>query len=142
MEISPVSFAQVQVGRDGRQYEVDGTPGVIAAQLRDIDPSLTVEYNEYGEFFSVIQTTPDGSEHCILRVRLDEFDGRVIKYIEPRAFEIRNGISIADRLDRETAKARTERLDAVEEAAGERAYNLMRTIQREILGMNPRSFAK
>lgn len=142
MEISPVSMAQVQTGRDGRQYEVDGTPGEIAKQLKEIDPSLSVEYNEYGEYFVVIQSTPDGSEHCILRVPLNEFDGRVVKYIEPRAFEVRNGISIADRLEAEQRSKFRAREQAIEEAAGEKAYALMRTIQKDILGVNPRSFAK
>ena len=131
-------MTQVHKGRDGRQYEVSGTAADIARQLKEIDDSISVQYNEYGEFFCIVQTLPDGTECLVQRVPVNEWDGRVVKWFEPRAWEIRNGVSAADRLEKADREAKEQRLKAVEEAAGEKAYDLMRAIQKDVHGMNPR----
>lgn len=151
MEIRPTSAAQVAQGRDGRTYEVSGEAGRIAQRLHELDPSLRVTFNEGGMFFVVSQlvdaerratsvASDTTTEKLVRRVPQDQWDGRVIREFEARAYEIRNGISAAGRLDALDAKkdaATMERLDA---EVREKAYPLFRKMQRELFSSNPRAF--
>lgn len=143
MEISPVSLDQIVSGRDGREYVVSGQAGRIAARLAELDPPLKCSFNEGGMYFAIYQVVDQGSrevEQLVGRVPMDEWDDRVVKDFALRAWELRNGVSPADRLDKLEADATARREQAFDDAIGEAAYPIMRAIQRELVGTNPRIF--
>ena len=119
MEIRPVPLAQIVRGRDGRQYEVSGDAGRIAADLKAIDDSLRVEFNDMG-FFVVIQAIPDGPRkgepEVVMRVPADDWDQRVVEDFRLRNWELRHGISPVDRLDAADAKAKADAITTEEQA--------------------------
>ncbi len=138
MEIPGIGLVQVLKGRDGRDYEVSAQAGDVARQLAELDPRLKVAFRERdGEF--VIFTRDDSGDHLVTKVPAGEWDGRVVKEFEQMAHEVRNGVSVAGRLDAKDAKLKADREYAFEQAVGEKSYDLMRAIQREE-GINPRSF--
>lgn len=143
MEISPVSVDQVQAGRDGRQYLIEGSAGLVAKRLHDIDPTLKVYFNERGNFFAVAQVVPDGpkkgEESLVMRVPMDEWDERVVLEMQMRNYELRNGINPADRLDALDRKAAAEKDYAFDQDVRSKAEPLMRAIQKDI-GFKPRIF--
>lgn len=142
MEIRPLSLAQVQTGRDGRRYEVSGQAGEIAKQLKEMDPRLRVEFNEGGEYFTVYSSQLNGRgelvEDIVLRVQADEWDGRVVRYLAPRIHDVLNGRSIASRLDAEHDANKAAADKRLEESVASRAYELMSSMQREVLSSRPR----
>lgn len=145
MEIRPVPLDQVVEGRFGRQYVVTGEAGRIAKRLQEIDPSLRVKFNELreGGYFIVTQVVPEGprkgEEHIVMRVPMMDWDERVIREWEMRAWELRNGISPIKRIEEAEARAKAAADHELEEMIGERAYPLFRAFQRG-LGINPRSY--
>jgi hypothetical protein len=152
MELRPVPLAQVLRGRDGREYEISGHAADIAARVREIDPSLDVHVNEAG-YFVVTQLVDAGgraatvetdttSRQLVRRIPWDEWDGRVVKEFEARAWEIRHGVSAAGRLDALDAKKEADTMYAFDQEVRERAAPLFRAIQREVLNSNPRVFIR
>lgn len=143
MEIRPVPLTQIVRGRDGRQYEVSGSAGQVAADLQAIDPSLRVEFNDTG-FFVVIQTIPDGPrkglDDIVMRVPADDWDGRVVRDFQQRNWEMRHGISAADRLDALDAKRERDADYAYEQNVRGVAQRLFHSLQREVVGSKPRIF--
>lgn len=143
MEIRPVPLTQIVRGRDGRQYEVSGSAGQVAADLQAIDPSLRVEFNDTG-FFVVIQTIPEGprkgEDDIVMRVPADDWDGRVVKDFELRNWEMRHGISPLDRLEAEEARVKAEREYRYEQNVRTVAQRLFHSLQREVVGSKPRIF--
>lgn len=150
MDIRPVPFEQVLLGRDGRTYGVSGEAGRIVQRLHEIDPSLRVHFNEGGMFFVVSQlvdaagaavaTEADSAgEKLVMRVPADDWNEKVVKDLELRAFEVRNGISAAVRLDRLDAQREKDTYARLEADVGERSYDLFRAFQKD-LGINPRIF--
>ena len=141
--ISPVPLAQIVTGRTGRQYEVSGGAALIAQRLHDLDESLEVHFNDTG-FFVVIQTIPEGprkgEKDVVMRVPADEWDGRVVKEWEERAYEMRNGISPIDRLERLEQEARDAREYDLDQRTSEVAQRLFVSLQREVVGIKPRAF--
>ena len=152
MEISPVPLAQILKGRDGREYEISGQAADIAARVCEIDSSLGVHVNEAG-YFVITQLVDAGgnatdvetdttTRKCVRRVPWDEWDGRIIDEIEQRAFELRNGISAADRLDALDAKKEADTMYAFDQDVRERAEPLYRAIQREVFSSKPTAFIR
>lgn len=65
MQIEHASMEQVRTGRDGRRITIEMDVLEIVKQLREIDPSLSLHWNENGNYFVVVQTTDDGTEHLV-----------------------------------------------------------------------------
>jgi hypothetical protein len=150
MDLAPVPLAQILKGRDGRQYEISGHAADIAQRLREIDPSLDVHVNEAG-FFVVTQLCDAGGNsttvetdttqrRLVRRIPWEEWDGRVIQEFEARAYEVRHGISAAERLDALDAKREADTMYRFDQEVRERAGLLRRAIQRDTLNSNPRAF--
>lgn len=140
MEISPVSLTQIQRGRDGRTYEVAGSAGAVLRDIQELDPRFRANYHEGGDYFTVYAVNEDGAEDIVLQVPAAEWDRRVTEKLRVRAWENRNMVSSAKRLDREHEAKKRDIESRAEGAIGEYAYPLMRSIQKEILGINPKSF--
>jgi hypothetical protein len=142
MEIAPVSMDDVKVGRDGRRYLVTAEAGSIVRRLQEIDDRVYVEFHEpprdyKGDgFYSVCLRVDDHRSDLIFRTAT--LDGRVVERLRMLNHNLRHGITESDRMDAEDrarhAKAEYER----SQEAKANAYPLMRAIQRDILGINPR----
>src|SRR5688572_22380120 len=70
MEIRPAPFPNVQRGRRGRVVFVDDDALGIAKELEGIQlpegyGSLRLGWNEFGEYFVVIQVMPNGEERLV-----------------------------------------------------------------------------
>jgi len=146
LPISPVPMEQLVRGRDGRQWTVHAHESEVAKRLVELDPTLSVGFHEDGGYYTIIQTPTDGpkkgQELAVENVSADEWDDRVILRWQMRAWELRHGISSADRLDAHDARVKADQMHELEEAIGEKAYPLMRSIQRNLLGVNPRAFIR
>jgi hypothetical protein len=150
MNIARVPLAQVLKGRDGREYEISGHAADIAQRLREIDPSLDVHVNEAG-YFVITQLVDAGGKATSVetdtttrklagRVPWGEWDERIVKEFQERAWYIRHGISRADVLEASDARRHADAEYQLEQEVKERAYPLYRTFQRIQLGSNPRAF--
>ena len=157
MDIQPVPLAQVKLGADGRQYEVSGEAGRIAQRVTELDPSLRVRFVETGGpdvgFFVIYQLIgadrkPRSSEHeadgesLVMRVPMAAWDDRVMKELEPRAWDIRHGISRAAVLDADDDRRMAAIDAAIEEESAANAAPLFRAIQREFFSSSPRAFIR
>ena len=154
MEITPTPLAQVKLGDDGREYEIAGDAGALADRIqKEIDASLRVRFNESTLHFVIYQLLDAGRfpvtdekdatrRSLVMRVPMGEWDGRVIRELEPRAWDIRHGISRAATLDAGDARRSADIDYRAEQETAALAYPLFRAIQRETLGMNPRAFIR
>jgi hypothetical protein len=150
MEIAPVPLAQILKGRDGRTYEISGEAANIAARIRELDSSLDVHVNETG-YFVVTQLVDAGDNatdvetdttvrKCVRRIPWAEWDGRVIREFEARTWELRHGISAAERLDKLDAKKEADTMYAFDQEVRERAGALFHAIRRDTLNSRPTAF--
>jgi len=80
MKLEPASLAQVRTGRDGRRVCIDEDVFDVARRLAQIDPSLSLHWNERGEYFVVVETGEDGRERLVTTTT--ELDGRLIEHVE------------------------------------------------------------
>lgn len=150
MEIRPASIDDVALGRDGKRYLVTAEAGSIARDLKDIDPRLFVEFHEppapvidgvkVNPYYSVCCQVDEHKVDLVCRVREEDFDQRVVDYVRRLNYDLRHGRDQADAWDAADAERKRASERKLEEIIGERAYPLMRSIQREVLGINPRSF--
>lgn len=146
MEISPIAIDQLHRARDGGIVEVAGSAAQIVADLHALDETLRVNFNEAGEYFCVYQLLnehrmPDVNgevEEVVLRVPMMEWDRRVLEYMSRRAWEMRHGLSGADRLDAADAARKATQAHELDEQIGEIAQRLYRPFQRALVGSNPR----
>jgi hypothetical protein len=142
MEIAPASVDDVRLGRDGKRYLVTAEAGSIARQLQEIDPRVYVEFHEppagqeANPYYSVCLRVDDDQSDLIFRT--SSLDGRVVERMRMLNFNMRHGITEADRMDAEDearrAKAEYQRSQEIKA----NAYPLMRAIQKSVLGINPR----
>lgn len=144
MEIAPALVDDVRLGRDGRRYLVTAEAGSIAARLKEIDPRVYVEFHEPPAghddkpIWSVCLKVDDNVSDLIFRT--SSLDARVVERLRMLNYNLRHGISEADRMEAEDdarhAKAEYQRSQEVRE----NSYALMRGIQKSILGVNPRIY--
>lgn len=144
MEIAPALADDVRLGRDGKRYLVTAEAGSIARQLQEIDPRVYVEFHEppagreANPVYSICLRVDEHKSDLIFRT--SSLDGRVVERLRMLNFNLRHGISEADRMDAEDAAQRAELERQASEQVKENAYALMRGIQKSVLGINPRIF--
>lgn len=144
MEIQPASIDDVKVGRDGRRYLVSAEAGTIAARLKEVDPRVYVEFHEppagskANPYYSVCLHRDNAHDDLIFRVREQDFDQRVVEHLRMLNFNLRHGISEADRWEAEEDARRREANYQFEQQMAANAGRLMHSIQRTILGTKPR----
>ena len=65
MEIQPASLAVAQRGRNGQLVTIEEDVLDIAQQLREIDPCLSLHWNEDRGVFVVLETLENGDEKLV-----------------------------------------------------------------------------
>jgi hypothetical protein len=144
MEIAPVSIDDVKVGRDGRRYLVTAEAGSIVRRLQEIDDRVYVEFHEppanhKGDgFYSICLRVDENKSDLIFRTAT--LDARVVERLRMLNFNLRHGITEADRMDAEDEARRKQAEYQRSQEVRENAYPLMRAIQKSILGTQPRIF--
>lgn len=123
MEIRAASLDQVRVGRDGRRLLVENDVGSIARQIGEIDPRLSLRYNERGEFFEVIETA-DGTERRVTTCL--ELDGRLLERLRAISDASYDYAGEIDRLDRQAKREVDRRFSEKVGEAGEKAAHALR----------------
>jgi hypothetical protein len=142
VQITPASTDQVAAGRDGRRYLVTAEAGNIAQQLQEVDPRLFVEFIEpptgskQEGYYAIGCHVTEHDDDLVFTSRT--LDGRVVERCRMLDFDLRHGRSQADRMDAEDAAVKRERDYRTEQEYAAGAARLMRAIQKDVLGINPR----
>jgi hypothetical protein len=145
MEIRPVSADQIKLGQDGRMYEVTGEAGRVVKHLQAIDESIVAHFNEGGNFFTIAQRLADPADPLrtrdfpVMRVHPDDWDDRIASEFRMRFWELRHGVSAADRLDAQDDQRKADAQYRLEQEVGEAVAPLFHAFQRDI-GVKPRIF--
>lgn len=133
MEITPASVPQIMKGRRGRVVFVDHDAYDIARRLRELDDSLRLAWNEFGEYFVVYQILrgPNDSEKEHLVTTWDPKksgtpDGRLIQRIRQIMNPNYDYAGELERLDREADKQRDYEFAQKVGPYAERLYHAVR----------------
>jgi len=131
MKLEPASLAQVRTGRDGRRVCIDEDVFDVARRLAQIDPSLSLHWNERGEYFVVVETGEDGRERLVTTTT--ELDGRLIEHVERLAHPSYDFVGEMDRMD---AQARRDADHRFHEQTGEVAERLAYAVRKDLQAKN------
>ncbi len=124
MEITPASFAQVHMGRDGRRITIEEDVGNVAKRIKEINPRLGLQWNERGEFFTVVETDERGDERLVLTAQ--ECDERIVKRVEEIAHPGYDYLGEIDRMDAQAEKDKDHRFHEQTGEIGERLAHALR----------------
>jgi hypothetical protein len=135
--ITPATLVQVREGRNGRMIAVEDDVQSICRELKQIDPSLGVDWNDREEYFRVFQMIDDDGrtkKHTVLTAQelTPEIVVRLRMLVHPDYDYSREVERKHDRADREKDHAFHERTGE----GGERLYWAI----RKDLGLKPRAF--
>lgn len=133
MEITPASLPQITKGRRGRVVFVDNDAFDIAKRLREIDDSLRLAWNEFGEYFVVYQILrgPNESEVEHLVTTWDPKtsgapDGRLVERVMKIAHPDYDFAAELERIDRAADKQRDHEFAEKIGPYSERLFQAMR----------------
>jgi hypothetical protein len=134
MDIQPASVAQVRAGRDGRRFLIEDDVLDVARRIKEIDDSLSLQFNERGEFFVVVQTLADGEEKLVTTAQ--ELDERLIHRLKHITHQSYDYVAEMDRIDKQAEKDSEHRFSEKVGEAGEKAAHAL----REDLGATNKAF--
>lgn len=126
MELQGASLAQVRTGRDGKRVLIEDDVLDIARQVRELDDSLLIHWNEYGRYFVISERCADGAERLVtttteLTPALIE---RLRKIVHP-------SYDYAGELDRSDREAQRERERLFAERVGEHGEQLAYALRKD-----------
>lgn len=128
MEIQPASIAQVRARDTGGIFTVDEDVGHIAAQIREVDPSLSLHWSEGGGHFEVRELCADGKDRLVLTC--NELDGRVVERLRQIRHPSYDYMAEIDRLDRQADR---DKEHASSERIGEVGEKLAYALRKDLL---------
>jgi hypothetical protein len=130
VEIQPASLAVAQRGRNGQLVTIEEDVLNIAQQLREIDPCLSLHWNEGRGVFVVLETLENGDEKLVTVVK--EVDQRLVERIRKIASADYDYVKELDMID--AAHDRKIEHDFSEKVgeAGERMYHALKPKGRRI----------
>lgn len=131
MEIVPATLAQVRAGRDGRRVLIEDDVLDVAQQLKAIDESLSLHWNEQGSYFVVIHTDEKGTENLVLTAR--ELDNRVIDRVRQIGSANYDFLAEVDRLDKQAERDADHRFS---ERTGEIGERLAHAVRQDLQAKN------
>lgn len=124
--MQPATLTQVRAGRGGRMMEVDADVLDICRRIQEIEPSLGVDYNEYGKYFRVYQTI-GGEKHTVTTVT--ELTPELVERIRRLAHP---SYDLAAELDRIDDQADREQQHAFREQVGEVGEHLFHAMRKDL----------
>lgn len=123
MNIEPAAIHQVRRARDGRMVLIDDDAGSIAAQLREIDPSLRLRQSDTTGHYVVYQDV-DGVERLVFTAR--HLDGRIVREMQRIADHRYDLLAEMDRIDRTADRDADHHLSEQTGEVGERLHHALR----------------
>jgi hypothetical protein len=137
MEIAPASLAQVRAGQNGRRYLIEDDVLDVARRIKEIDDSLSLQFNERGEFFVVVQTvdTPTGPEEKLV-LTAQELDERVLHRVKHITHQSYDYVAEMDQMD---AQAKRDEDHAFHEKTGEAGEVAAHALRKD-LGLKGKAF--
>lgn len=126
MQIPHASILQFRTGRDGKRVVVDSDVLDIAKQIRAIGP-LDVVWNEYGEYYTIIEHCADGRERLVTTTT--ELDQRVVDRLMMISHTDYDYKKEMDRMDKEADKAKDHRFN---EEIGEHGEKLRHALRKDL----------
>lgn len=106
----------------------------VARRIKEIDSSLSLQFNERGEFFVVVQTLQDGEEKLVLTAQ--ELDERVLHRLKHITHQSYDFTAEVERMDKQAEKDADDRFHEQAGAAGEVAAHAL----RKDLGVTSKAF--
>jgi hypothetical protein len=137
MEIRHATLETVRKGRDGRRVLVTGDVLGVVAQLQQIDPRLRVFWNEYAEYYVIVEELPDGSESLVTTIPPDGLNSQLVEYVRMLGSMKYDYIGNAEKADREAEKAKTHEF---EEKIGEIGEEMAHKIRRDDVEYSGKAF--
>lgn len=126
MLIEPASLAQVRTGRNGRRILIEEDVLDVARQLRELDESLRVYWNEAGEYFVIVEVLPNGDESLVTTAQ--ELTPALVGHMRQIAKE-----NFAEELERMDRQADRERDHAFAESVGEHGERAAHALRKDLL---------
>lgn len=126
MELPHASFDQFVTARDGQRVLVEADVQGVVQQIREIDPHLTVHWNEQGAHFVVIERLENGDEKLVTTAL--GLDGRLVKRLQWLASP---GYDFVRELEAVDAKVEAEKDYQFSERIGEHAEPLAHAIRKD-----------
>jgi hypothetical protein len=127
VEIQHATLAQVRDGRDGKRVLVEEDVLDVTRQIRQIDPSLGVYWNEYGEHFVITETLPDGAEKLVTTAL--ELDQRLVAYLR---MLIHPGYDYGREIDRMDDQAERDKDHEFAERVGPLGEKLAHALRKDL----------
>ena len=150
MDVEPAHISQIQVGEDGKVYEIDADSSTVAADLQAIDKGLKVRFLPSGECFIVRHEHHPGCPHngsggpgsSYLVSTVQAYQGRTgvwtgldqrlvdrIRYIDPHG---RSGYDYARQLEQNRIRLEEERRKQREEQIGEMGEHMAHALRKDL----------
>lgn len=124
------SLSQVRAGRHGRFVEIDRDVLDVCHQIREIDRSLGVDWNDDAEYFRVYQLV-DGQKHTVTTAL--ELNGEVVERIRRIAHPSYDLGAELERLDNEADRENEHRF---REQVGEFGERLLHAARKDLQVQN------
>lgn len=126
MKIEPASLSQVRIGKDGRKILIEEDVLNIAKELKTIDDSLCLRWNERGEYYVVYQLVGD-TEKLVLTAQ--ELDERILTRVRKIAHPSYNFVA---ELEHKDDRAQMEKDHRFREQTGEVGERLAYTLRKDL----------
>lgn len=127
MQIPNASLIQVKTGRDGRQYTIEQDTLDIVKRIKEIDPRLSVSYNEFGGYFVISELCLDGTERLVTTIT--ELDGRILDHLRKIGSD---SWDIGKELERAEDEAHAAQQYAFSEEMGDKSEQLAHALRKDL----------
>jgi hypothetical protein len=137
MEIRHASLAQVHKGRNGRRILIETDVLDVVGELQKIDPNLRVYFNEFGNYYAIVEVLQDGSEGLVTTVPHDALNSALVDHIRMLGSGDYDYIGSAEKADKEAEKAKDY---ALEQEVGEMGERMAHVIRKDDVEYNGKAF--
>lgn len=124
MNIQPATFMQVRSGRNGRLVGIESDVLGVVQQIKEISKRLSVQFNDGGEYFRVIEHCDDGRERLVLTA--NELDQRIVERLRYIASDQYDYVAELERMDREADAKKVRDFQDQMGEVGERLFHATR----------------
>ena len=137
MEIPHATLTQVRTGKNGRRITVEADVLEVARQIREIDPALSVHFNEEGSYYEVRELVAKNAEYAhereevVTTVPADGLNANLVHYIRYLDSH-RQALRLADRLERDEKKREKAEDDAFTEELSEPAERMAHAVRKDL----------
>lgn len=121
---APLPVVQASIGK--RRILVESDVFNVVEQLQELDPRLSVNFIDQGEngWYSIVETTPDGTEHLVTTVL--ELTPAVVDHVRMLGSDGYDAVAEMDKLDDQAAKDKKRRFAEHVGEIGERLHHALR----------------